>query len=229
MTWIVLIALAALVFALLLLLLRRDRSGWEALAAALMVGLAGYAVQGRPGMPSAPKPPHVAQAGDGGPMVDERQHLSGRDPTANKWMIVADALARQGNYADAATVLSGAVQANPRDSEGWLALANALVGHAEGNLSPGALYAFRHAAAADPQAPGPPFFLGLAMARQGRFDETRALWTGLLARAPANAPWRGEVEMRVERLDKLMGMIRQQQAQQQGGPQAQAGAFPSGN
>jgi cytochrome c-type biogenesis protein CcmH len=109
-------------------------------------------------------------------------------------------------------VLRGAVEANPKDSEAWLALANALSGHAQGSLSPAALYAYRQAAAADPKAPGPPFFLGLAMARAGRFDETRSLWAQLLAHAPADAKWRNDLAFRIEKLDKLMEMIRAQQA-----------------
>jgi cytochrome c-type biogenesis protein CcmH len=201
--------------------LRAGRAGWEAIAAALMVGLAGYALQGHPGMPAAPKAPSEVTADSADSMVAERQKLAGGDPGSNKWLVIADGLARHGDYVEAATVLRGAVAANPGNSEAWLALANALVSHAEGNISPAALYAFRHASAADPAAPGPPFFLGLAMARAGRFDETKVLWTGLLARSPANAPWRPDLVDKIERLNKLMMMIRQQQegGSPQGAPQ----------
>jgi cytochrome c-type biogenesis protein CcmH len=212
MTWLALAALAIAVFVALLALRGRPRDGWEALAAALMVGLAGYALQGQPTVPSAPKAQVTKAPENADSMVAERQNMSGADPTQNKWLVIGDALARQGNYADAATVLRGAVEANPKDSEAWLALANALSGHAQGSLSPAALYAYRQAAAADPKAPGPPFFLGLAMARAGRFDETRSLWAQLLAHAPADAKWRNDLAFRIEKLDKLMEMIRAQQA-----------------
>ena len=212
MTWLVLIALVAVVFVVLVLNLRAKRIGWEAIAAALLVGLAGYAMQGHPYTPGAPKAAREKSTDTAAAAVQERQQLAGMDTTGNKWVMIGDALARQGQYADAATILRGAVDADPKNSDAWLAMANALVGHAEGNLSPAALYAFRHAAAADPQAPGPPFFLGMAMARAGRFDDARALWAGLLMRTPAKAPWRDDLVMRLGRLDKLMAMIRQSQA-----------------
>jgi len=212
MTWVVLIALTLAVFIVLMVLRRGQGEGWEVIAAALMVGLAGYALQGAPGLPSAPKAPAADARKDGEAMVAERQKLSGADPTQNKWQVIADALTRQGQYAEAATILRGAVEADPHNSDAWVALGNALAAHAEGNLSPAVLYAYRHGADADPKAPGPPFFLGLAMARAGRFDETKALWQGLLDRAPADAPWRKDVVDRMARLDQLMAMIRKQQA-----------------
>jgi cytochrome c-type biogenesis protein CcmH len=215
MTWVALIALTVAVFVALLALRGRPREGWEAMAAALMVGLAGYALQGQPNVPAAAKAPATKTPENAESMVAERQNMSGTDPTQNKWLVISDALARQGNFADAATVLRGAVEANPKDAESWLALANALSGHAQGSLSPAALYAYRQAAAADPAAPGPPFFLGLAMARAGRFDETHSLWTELLARAPQAAPWRKDLEFRIEKLDKLVAMLRAQQAGEQ--------------
>ena len=212
MTWLVLIALVVVVFVALLLSLRAKRAGWEAIAAALMVGLAGYAMQGHPYVPGVPKAAREKSADNAAAVVQARQTLAGMNTPGNKWVMIGDALVRQGQYADAATILRGAVDADPKNGDAWLAMANALVGHAEGNLSPAALYAFRHAAAADPQAPGPPFFLGMAMARAGRFDDAHTLWAGLLARTPANAPWRDDLAMRLGRLDKLMAMIRQSQA-----------------
>jgi len=212
MIWAVLIGLALAVFAVVLVLRRGAGEGWEVVAAALMVGLAGYALQGAPHVASAPKAAGEQADKNGEAMVAERQKLSGIDPAQNKWQVIADALVRQGQYAEAATVLRGAVEANPKNSEAWLSLGNALAAHAQGNLSPAVLYAYRHAAAADPSAPGPSFFLGLAMARAGRFDETKALWQGLIDHAPADAPWRKDVAARLERLDQLMAMIAKQQA-----------------
>jgi cytochrome c-type biogenesis protein CcmH len=217
MTWVVLIALTLVVFAAALLLRRGQGEGWEVIAAALMVGLAGYALQGHPGVAAAPKAPAVDVDKNGEAMVAERLALSGADPTQNKWQVIGDALARQGHYADAATILRGAVEADPKNSEAWVALGNALAAHAQGSLSPAVLFAYSHGAQADPKAPGPPFFLGLAMARAGRFEETKALWQALLDRAPAEAPWRKDVAERMARLDQVMAMIRKEQA---GGEQA---------
>jgi cytochrome c-type biogenesis protein CcmH len=122
----------------------------------------------------------------------------------DNWVVTADAFARHGQYADAAGLLRGVVDSDPKDADAWLALANALVGHAEGTLSPAALYAYHHAAEAAPSHPGPPFFLGLAMAQSGRFAEARQLWADLLQRTPPDAPWRADLQDRLARLDALI-------------------------
>jgi cytochrome c-type biogenesis protein CcmH len=96
------------------------------------------------------------------------------------------------------------VEKEPKNGEAWLAMANALVSHADGTLSPAALYAFRRAAIAAPDHPGPPFFLGLAMAQSGRMAEARDLWAQLLEDTPADAPWRADLESRLNRLDQFI-------------------------
>jgi hypothetical protein len=102
-------------------------------------------------------------------------------------------------------VLAKAAQENPDDADIEVALGNALVGHSEGLITPAAQYAFRRAAEIDPTHPGPPFFMGLAMAQSGRLADARALWADLLARAPADAPYRQDLAMRLMRLDQMMG------------------------
>ena len=135
----------------------------------------------------------------------------------SRMMILPGLLMVGGFFVVVATILRGAVEKDPKNADAWVALGNALVGHAEGHLSPAALYAYRMGVQADPANPSPPMFLGLAMAREGRFDETRAMWQAVLDKAPADAPWRKNVEERVARLDKLMEMVRQRQSQEETG------------
>lgn len=205
MSWALIIALAALAFAALVFLFKVPRGGWEAVGAALLLGLAGYALQGSPAQPGAPKAPAAQNKGNGQALVAARQQLraSGAQGTSS-WLVIGDAMARNGQYADAASVLLGAVEKNPKDAEGWLALGNALVGHSEGALTPAALYAYQRAATADPAHPGPPFFLGLALAQSGRLNEGRALWAELLARSPKDAPWRADLAERLSKLDQFI-------------------------
>lgn len=205
MSWALIIALAALAFAALVFLFKVPRGGWEAVGAALLLGLAGYALQGSPVQPGAPKAPAAQNKGNGQALVAARQQLraSGAQGTSS-WLVIGDAMARNGQYADAASVLLGAVEKNPKDTEGWLALGNALVGHSEGALTPAALYAYQRAATADPAHPGPPFFLGLALAQSGRLSEGRAMWAELLARSPKDAPWRADLAERLGKLDQFI-------------------------
>jgi cytochrome c-type biogenesis protein CcmH len=207
-TWLMILALAVVVALVLVVVLRAPRAGWEAIVAALLVGLAGYALQGRPGLPGAPRVADEVPSASADAMVKARQALSGEDSSGNAWMMIADALARHGEFADAASILRGAVEKDPHNGQAWLAMANALVGHAGGSLPPAAMYAFREAEAADPAAPGPPYFLGLAMARSGQLVEARAQWAGLLARSPANAPWRPDLTGQLGRLDALIAEAR---------------------
>lgn len=218
MTWAVVImtALAAFAFAALL---RAPRKGWEAIGAALLVGIAGYAFQASPGLPGAPKEAAQEAAKSGAALVEARQQLAQAQASGqglNRWLVIGDALARNGQYGDAAGVILGAVEQDPKNADAWLAMANALVGHAEGNLTPAALYAYGRAAQADPAHPGPPFFLGLALAQSGNLAEARGLWADLLGRSPKDAPWRADLAERLQRLDAFIAMQAAREAAQGG-------------
>ena len=206
MTWVLALLLALIAFCAMAFVLKAPRAGWEVIGAALLLGVAGYGLQATPGLPGAPKPAAETVSADRGALVEARRSLEGKGAPigGNRLLVIADGMARNGQYANAATILLGAVEKEPNNGEAWLAMANALVSHADGMLSPAALYAFRRAELVDPNHPGPPFFLGLAMAQSGRFDEARAIWAKLLANAPPDAPWRADLESRLERLDQFI-------------------------
>jgi cytochrome c-type biogenesis protein CcmH len=204
-TWLAVCAMAVAAFMALALWLKAPRSGWTMLGAALLFGLAGYGMQGSPAMPGAPRTFAPHSAVDASDTIAARALLDESDiPTNNRWIVIADAMARNGQNADAAQVLLGAVDDNPRDAQAWLALGNALVAHADGLLTPAALHAYQQAAAAAPDSPGPPYFLGLALAQSGRFGEGRALWADLVKRTPGDAPWRAMLTERLARLDLII-------------------------
>jgi cytochrome c-type biogenesis protein CcmH len=204
MTWVLLIAIVAAVFVALIKLLRLPRGGWEWVGAALLLGLAGYALQGSPGQRGAPKPPvETAKTADEA-LIAQRQAMGSGFGSGQSWMIVADGLSRRGQYGAAAQVLRSAIHRNPRDADLWVALGNALVGHGDGFISPAAQFAFQRAADIAPDHPGPPFFMGLALAQSGRLVEARTVWAQLLAQAPKDASYRADLAQRLARLD---GMI----------------------
>lgn len=204
MTWVLVAGLALVAFGGAVLAFRIPRAGWELLGAALLLGIAGYALQGSPGQPGIPKEPAETVGGDGAAAIAERQKLGEGPAMGDKDLVTADALARHGQFANAAEWLRGAVDKNPANAEAWLAMGNALVGHAEGTISPAAIYAYGRAAKAAPDSPGPPFFLGMALIQSGRLAEGRAVWADLLARSPKEAPWRGDLEKRLGELDAFM-------------------------
>jgi cytochrome c-type biogenesis protein CcmH len=213
MTWALAIGLALVAFLVAAFVLRAPRKGWEAIGAALLLGIAGYALQASPGVPAAPKIANTRIADDPAALVRARSLVTNSGiPPSDRWVVIADALARNGQYADAAEMLRGATEADPKNGEAWLAMANALVEHADGSLTPASLYAYRRAAEAAPGHPGPPYFLGLAFAQSGRFDDARTLWLRLLAETPPDAPWRADLQAKIGRLQAIMA------AQQSGEP-----------
>lgn len=197
------ILLAAAAFAFSVLALRLPRAGWALTGSALLFGLAGYALQGSPGQPGAPSQAAPASSDSGAALVEARRALFAPLP-ASPFVMVADGFARRGQFGDAAGMLRAVVAKSPDDAEAWLALAIALTGHAEGRLTPAALFAFDRAQRLVPGNPAPGLFLGVALIQSGRPVQARELWAGMLAAAPADAPWRAGMAERLERLDVLI-------------------------
>lgn len=205
MTWLLAVALALAAFAVAALVFRVPRSGWTTIAAALALGLAGYALQASPDVPAAPAVTAADRGEAGWALVDERKGMvADEDRSGNQKLIVADAYARRGQYVAAATILRGAVGDDPRDSEAWLALGNALVEHTDGALTEPALVAYRRAAEIDFDGVGPGYFLGVALIRQGRLGEAAGLWRATLGSAAPEAAGRDVLALRLERLEALL-------------------------
>lgn len=184
--WIVLLLLLALVAGALWLMRVRGPM-LQACGAALLVGAAGYALQGRPGLPGAPADTELEHQFV--PLSQARHAFFGNFSADESWLTLAEGLERTGNTEDAAGILQNAVGRYPQDPELWIGLGNALVDHARG-LTPPAEFAFKRAAALSPGHPAAPFFYGLALARSGDTQGAVTLWKRILARAPADASWR---------------------------------------
>jgi cytochrome c-type biogenesis protein CcmH len=202
--WLAIGALALAAFAAAVLLLKLPRHGFTLFSAVLVFGLAGYAWQGSPGQPSAPKAQAEQAGAQGEAMVDGRAALFSRTLPPPNYLVTSDAFARQGRFGDAATLLQQGLQDNPQDLESWLALGLALVGHADGFVTPAALQAFGRARAIDPQHPGAEYFLGFAYLQSGEIVAARNVWAELVERSPADAPWREGLSAEVARLDDMI-------------------------
>ena len=203
--WIIGFALAGLTLGGLLLLGRIPRSAREVSAAALLLGLAGYAWQGNPGLAGAPREAATADGQDfDEELAEKRRGLAERFGPAAQWMMLSDGLARQGKTKEAANVLLSALRDRPDDANLWLGLGNALIAHGDGMLSPGAQFAYRRALAIDPDGPAPRYFYGLALAQAGQLQAARDLWAPLAARAPADSDVRKELEANIARIDAML-------------------------
>lgn len=196
MGWLVLLVAAGT--ALGLLRLTGVRGGaLTACGAALLVGAAGYAFQGQPGLSGVSagaqeRPPVI-------PLAEARHAFFGNFTSAESWLSMAEALERTGNTEDAAGLLQNAVRRHPGDAQLWIGLGNALVDHS-GGLTPPAEIAYKRALALNPGHPAPAFFYGLALARSGQPGAAVEVWRSVLATAPKDASWRPLVEAGVAAL-----------------------------
>ncbi|MCP9223584.1 tetratricopeptide repeat protein [Erythrobacter sp. LQ02-29] len=207
MSWVAAILLAGLGFLGGATLLRRERGLWTLFAAALVFGLAGFAWQASPALPSAPGQSMKDTASADTQMMEARREFFSATDPRSRYVLTADAFARRGRSDDAAGMLHNAVQENPSDGEAWLALATVLVEHAGGRLAPPSLYAFERAQALLPGNPGPAYFLGIAALREGRFEDTREIWAQGVAQAKPGAPGRDLLAMRLAQLDEIIAAM----------------------
>ncbi|WP_293700982.1 MULTISPECIES: tetratricopeptide repeat protein [unclassified Sphingopyxis] len=173
--------------------------------AAVMLGLAGYALQGSPSLPGKPVAVAAEPEGFGDVLTDQRQGMADRFGPAAQWLGLSDGFARTGKTELAAQTLEKGLEKYPDNVDLWVGLGNALTAHGGGMMSPAAALAFDEAARRDPSHPAPPFFAGLALAQGGDLKGAEAVWSQLLARSPADAPWRPDLEMRLAQLRQALG------------------------
>ena len=203
MGWIIIFVLVLICAAALIWLGKLGRTTYEITAAALLLGVAGYAWQGNPGMAGVSVEPKEAPNSFDDTTIDARNDLGERFGTAQEWLVFSDSLNRSGKHGAAANYLRNGVKEHPEDPDLWVGLGNALVVHANGVITPAAQFAFQKAADLSPEHPGPPFFLGLAYAQSGKIDQARAIWTELLARSSEDAPWREDLESRLATMEQI--------------------------
>ena len=197
MGWLILLTLVAAALAALRAL--GVRQGMlTAAAAAVMLGAAGYALQGRPSLSGSP-----AQGSEGRdffPLTEARHAFFGNFSSAESWLRMSEALARDGKSEEAVGILQNAVGRYPGDAQLWIGLGNALVDHGRG-LTPPAELAYRRANELN-SGPAASFFYGLALARSGHRDEAVAIWRDILDHTPKTVSWRPLVEQGVAAVSK---------------------------
>lgn len=213
------LGVVALAAAILLAVTRFPRGMWMVAATGLMLGAAGYAWQGSPTLAGHPVSAENRTGEVDPEMVALREAMFGKYGTAvYSYATAAETMIRAGRPDLAAVVWLGAVRKFPTDYALWTGLGLALAENDGNQISPAALLAFNKALALNPAHPGPPFFLGIALIRQGRYAEARQWWAKAVDLAPENISYREELRVRLALLDRLL-------ASQQG--PAQPNAIPA--
>ncbi len=209
------LATVAVVAVLVLALLRYPRRLWTVPATAIMLGAAGYAWQGSPGLPGHPVAPGGQRVEVDQGLIDLRDAMFGKYGTyAWSYGNLADAMLRQGDRERAVKVWQGAVRQVPEDVALWTGFGSALAEYDGNQISPAAQFAFDKAFALAPEHPGPPFFYGLALVRANRFAEAEPWWEKAVALTPEKASYRQALMARLLMLEVFL----QEQARREGRP-----------
>jgi cytochrome c-type biogenesis protein CcmH/NrfG len=201
MAWLAAILLALLAVGALWTLAGLRGAAVQFVLAALLIGLAGYAWQGRPGLAGTRSSDAAAPPIPETPFTGFRKEIFGAFDTADRWLTIAEGRLRRGSTADAVGAIRSGLRAHPQNATLWTGYGNALMLHA-GGLSPAADLAFRRAVALAPRHPGPPLFYGMALVQARRIDEAEAMWRRALALASPKAPWREGLEEQLRLIDE---------------------------
>ncbi|NJM50575.1 MAG: hypothetical protein HC843_06555 [Sphingomonadales bacterium] len=209
MGWVVMGGLSILLLLALIRFGRLPRKTWEAAAAAIVLGLVGYSLQGSPSYPAAPAQPLASNSKAAEAMILARSEMDQTFSRARPYLIASDAFARDGDYKLAAAYIRSGIRRNPQEADLWAGLGLQLMLVGEGRMSPPAQYAFDQARRLNPRQPAPDYYKGLVLLFEGRPDLCLALWQGLIENAPKEAKWKKRVE---EQVAGLKSMLQQSQA-----------------
>jgi len=203
MGWLILVGIA-LGAGLLLWLTGFPRKLWTVAATALVLGAAGYAWQGSPGLAGHPVAAKSAKGEIDPEIVAIRDAMFGRFNFTWGSFMRADAMTRAGAPDTAVRAMVLTTRQAPGDAGGWAWLGIKLAENDGNQISPAAKFAFDRAIALAPQHPGPPFLYGLAMIREGKFAEARPYWAKALELTPEKAGYRDQLMVRLFLLDKFL-------------------------
>ena len=128
------------------------------------------------------------------------QHLEKNPTDGRGWSVLAPVLARLGRFDDAVRAFRNSITYNGDSAERRADLGEALVAAAGGVVTAEAKAEFERAVALNADEVKANYFLGLAAEQDGRAAEAASIWRAMLAKAPANAPWRPLVQAALVRV-----------------------------
>ena len=180
-----------------------SRRAMALLAAAAFVPLltlALYLAYGSPGLPSFPVagrgqlPFEQAQIGDLIAKVEARLREHPED--GEGWDVIAPVYYKLGRFHDAANAYARAARLKGDTVRRLAGFAESAVFAADGIVTEEARAAYERILKLEPGRVEPRFWLALAKEQDGKLADALADYRGLLAEAPADAPWRAAVESR---------------------------------
>lgn len=185
---------------------------WRRAAAVLaLVGLplvaaAIYVPLGSPALRDFPLAQRERGAGSGmaqsleNLVVQVQQHLEKNPTDGRGWNVLAPVLERLGRFDEAVRAYRNSITYNGESAERRSDLGEAITAAASGVVTTEAKTEFERAHGLNADDPKANYFLGLAAEQDGRKDDAANIWRALLAKAPADAPWRPLVQTSLARV-----------------------------
>ena len=127
-------------------------------------------------------------------------HLEKNPTDGRGWNVLAPVLARLGRYDDAVRAYHNSITYNGDSAERRADLGETLAAAAGGVVTSEAKAEFERAIALNADEVKASYFLGVAAEQDGRTAEAASIWRAMLARAPADAPWRPLVQAALARV-----------------------------
>ncbi|WP_448659910.1 hypothetical protein ACPVPU_05205 [Sphingomonas sp. CJ99] len=204
--------LAGLILVVAVVLWRAGLSGGvlRFVLAALMLGAAGYALQGRPSLGGSPTDTRRTIRPMDPDLLALRRSLFGQFVFSDGYFIASDAMLRAGKTEAGVKVMLGALQQAPTDPALWTGLALALQEHDSNALSPPVRRALAQAARLGPDRAGVWFYIGLAHVRAGDFVTARRYWARAARLARPGSSASQAIMTRLVLLDQVLASDPQQ-------------------
>lgn len=197
---------------------RRRAAAVMALLLVPLFGAGLYIYLGTPDLPGAPLADRMAAPADRGDVAilvrKVEDHLAQNPTDGAGFEVLAPIYVRLGRLDDAARAYVQVIRLQGPSALRYSALGEVLVMAANGIVTADALKAFQDAVKLEPDEPRANYFLGSAAEQDGRPAEAAAIWSAMVARAPADAPY--------------LPMLRKALARVGGTAPAPAGAAPTG-
>jgi cytochrome c-type biogenesis protein CcmH len=168
-----------------------------------------YATIGHPELPDAPLAARLetapARMDLAVAVAKIESHLVQHPDDGRGYEVLAPVYLRMGRADDAVHAAREALRLLGPTAERHALYGEALVSAANGMVTPEAKQSFEAAAAKDPTAARPRFFLGLAAEQEGDKVRARDVWGKLVAEAPQDAPWAQALRQRIAALEAVPG------------------------
>ncbi len=152
-----------------------------------------------------PRPAVEAKAPAGLTLADMiarvEAHVRDNPSDGRSYEVLAPVYMRLGRFDDAVGAWRKAVELLGDDANRQAGLGEALVGQTQGEVTAEARKAFEKALALDADSVPARYYLALAAFQDGRREEARQKWTGMLASAPSDAPWTAPVRRALAEMD----------------------------